>query len=93
MTPLERADKVREVLKFGRDNGSRFGEHDLMDDAISDVPPGSLILTPDEAETVRGGIEGCLHATAPPPGATIVVPDWAMDAQAVLALLAGKGQT
>ncbi len=69
MTPLERADKVREFVAIVTVPDGR---------PRPDVPPGSLILTPDEAMQIRHQI-----AWIPPCDAK----------DAVLALLAGKGQT
>ncbi len=67
MTPLERADKVRELWR----RGTLLGGTPLL-------PPGSLILTPDEAEKVRG----CLMA--------IEADDRHPAARMAIALLAGK---
>ncbi len=57
MTPLERADKLREFV------GLWMGTEQMIDDCL---PSGSLILTPDEAERVRHGLsearEGLMEA-------------------------------
>ncbi len=45
LTPLERADKVRDGMK--RESPR------LLSDVLVHILPGSLILTPDEAEKVR----------------------------------------
>ncbi len=72
MTPLERADTVRDgIVRFETMNGTL---RDLL-------PPGSLILTPDEAETVRADFR-----------AALAMGEHGLPARA-LALLAGKGQT
>ncbi len=75
MTPLERAGKVREILLAER-------PYNIWEDAGPELralmPPGSLILTPDEAEKVRG----CLMA--------IEADDRHPAARMAIALLAGK---
>ncbi len=75
MTPLERADKVREALQ----EASSFRH--AASRTLQDVPPGSLILTPDEAEMVRADFR-----------AALAVGERGLPARA-LALLAGEGQT
>ncbi len=71
VTPLERADQVRQALKeLGPSPKWPTGAIDL-------VPFGSLILTPDEAETLRIGL-----TWAPRP-----------HGREARLLLAGKGQT
>ncbi len=66
LTPLERAGRVRAVASYWE-----------ADELMGLLPPGSLILTPDEAEKV-------LCALAVP---------WRKRTDEARALLAGKEQT
>ncbi len=76
LSPLERADKVRNAID------ERSIVYPLL-------PPGSLILTPDEVERVRVLIEKGARDDAALSQKWFS--PWAWDG--ALALLAGKGQT
>jgi hypothetical protein len=81
MTPLERADKVREAIIV-------CGE-DWMD-VLPLVPPGSLILTPDEAKQVHDEITTLVLNIS---GGWSDGQPYDPEVREALALLAGKGQT
>ncbi len=87
MTPLERADKVRDALQPSPSDSPM--EAEVFAEAFALLPPGSLILTPDEAEKVRRQVlEGKLNDQLLA-GKHFVAKDW----NKALVLLAGKGQT
>lgn len=52
LSPRERADKVRGALERYRGDGT-LNMHGPAVDALKMLPPGSLVLTADEAKTVR----------------------------------------
>ncbi len=85
MTPLERADQVREALDH-YDPYPPLNAGGVAREAWKLLPPGSLILTPDEAEKVGEILRW--HQ-----GRTFTgTHDYTLTREA-LALLAGKGQT